>query len=375
MAIRKRCRRSGCKYGNAGCGHPWWFDTMIGGRRYRMPVDDFAVPRMKQGEARPVTTKQEAEKRWYPLFIGEIMAGRDPRIPPKPSAPVSGVMNVSEFLDLFHDEYVKPQRLASAASVRSRMKVLKTHLGGLPVPALEHAEAVNRFRTSEYADDVEPASVNRVLEVLRTAINWGIHAKAPPLLVRSPFHKFGVTLDKKAERSRDRRLKPGEEARLLFTALNRMNGPEHKHAGSMLHDRIIGALELCCRRGEMLMIQNCRVDWESHQVFIPGATAKDKENRRIPFDPDGRLAPILKRRAQLGPAAYVFGQANGRHQANIQTAWESLRLLANGLDPRTGPGRSGTANSSRPSTYIGTTYGTKAPVGYWLMAWIFGRFS
>ena len=49
--------------------------------------------------------------------------------------------------------------------------------------------------------------------------------------------------------------------------------------------RIIGALELCCRRGEMLLIQNKRVNWETHQIGIPGATAKDKENRRIPFNP------------------------------------------------------------------------------------------
>jgi hypothetical protein len=41
--------------------------------------------------------------------------------------------------------------------------------------------------------------------------------------------------------------------------------------------------------------------------MIPGANAKDAENRRIPFDPQGRLAPILKRRAVLGPNAFVFG--------------------------------------------------------------------
>ena len=46
----------------------------------------------------------------------------------------------------------------------------------------------------------------------------------------------------------------------------------------------------------MLLIQNKRVDWESHQIGIPGATAKDNENRRIPFNPEGRLAAILKRR-------------------------------------------------------------------------------
>ena len=45
----------------------------------------------------------------------------------------------------------------------------------------------------------------------------------------------------------------------------------------------------------MLRIQNRHVDWEQHQIAIPGSNAKDAENRRIPFDPQGRLAPILKR--------------------------------------------------------------------------------
>ncbi|MBI2835208.1 MAG: hypothetical protein HYX76_12360 [Acidobacteria bacterium] len=80
----------------------------------------------------------------------------------------------------------------------------------------------------------------------------------------------------------------------------------------------------------MLLIQNKRVNWDTCQVGIPGATAKDKGNRRIPFNPNGRLAAILKRRAELGPDAYVFGSANGTDQPNIQTAWETLRLLAYG---------------------------------------------
>ena len=87
----------------------------------------------------------------------------------------------------------------------------------------------------------------------------------------------------------------------------KMNTPEHQHVGPLLHDRIIGALELCCRRGVMLLIQNRRVDWDRHQIGIPGATAKDKENRRIPFNPKGRLAAILERRSELGPDGYVFG--------------------------------------------------------------------
>jgi integrase len=158
--------------------------------------------------------------------------------------------------------------------------------------------------------------------------------QTPPLFKKSPFHRFGVRMNKKAETARDRRLTREEEKKLLDTALQKMNAPEHQYAGPLLHDRIIGALELCCRRGEMLLIQNKRINWETFQIGIPGATAKDKENRRIPFNPEGRLAAILKRRAKLGPDAYVFGTAHGGYQPELQTAWETLRLLGHDIEPR-----------------------------------------
>ena len=78
----------------------------------------------------------------------------------------------------------------------------------------------------------------------------------------------------------------------------------------------------------MLRIQNRHVEWPQHQIVIPGVNAKDAENRRIPFDPRGRLAPILKRRAQLGLDAFVFGSPDGEFQDSFKTAWESLLLVA-----------------------------------------------
>jgi hypothetical protein len=78
----------------------------------------------------------------------------------------------------------------------------------------------------------------------------------------------------------------------------------------------------------MLSIQNGHVDWVTHQIVIRGINAKDQETRRVPFDPQGRLAPILKRRAALGPSAFVFGSPDGEFQASFKTAWESLQLVA-----------------------------------------------
>ena len=40
--------------------------------------------------------------------------------------------------------------------------------------------------------------------------------------------------------------------------------------------------------------------------------------------------------ARRRPDAYVFGSTNGAYQPTIQTAWETLKLRANGIEPRAG---------------------------------------
>jgi integrase len=299
-----------------------------------MAANEFAIPRMEPGRQRPIQSMEEARD-WERLFIGEIKAGRDPhRLPSRSTQTSTKLDDVAAFLDAYWERCVKPAGLRSLSSVRSQISVLKQHLGHLPLSALEEPDEINRFKTdSDYAEDVEIASMHRVLERLRASINWGM-AQTPPLFVRSPFHRFGVRLNKKAEVVRDRRISQEEEKRLLDTALSEMNTAPHQYVGEMLHDRIIGALELCCRRGEMLLIQNRRINWDTCQIGIPGATAKDRENRRIPFNPNGRLAAILERRAALGPDAYVLGSTNGEYQPTIRTAWETLKLRANGITPR-----------------------------------------
>ena len=340
MTIRRRCTERQCKNGR-WCLEHLRFDVMWRGQRYRMPANDFAIPRMEPGKQREIQSMEEARD-WERRFIGEIKSGGDPERPPNRSKHVGTELgDVSAFLDAYLERCVRPAGLRSISSVCSQIRTLKEHLGHLPLSALEEPDEVNDFKThSDYAEDVELASIHRVLETLRAAINWGM-AQTPPLFGKSPFHRFGVRLNKKAETVRDRRLSRDEEKRMLDAALQQMHTASHQYVGELLHDRIIGALELLCRRGEMLRIQNKRVNWDTCQIGIPGATAKDKENRRIPFDPEGRLAAILSRRGALGPEAYVFGGTHGAYQPTIQTAWETLKLLANGIEPR--PDKEGAA--------------------------------
>ena len=297
------------------------------GKRWRMPVDDFALAR---GATEPIVSKHTAEHVWEPKFLGEIVAGRDPRVGLKQPEPEQ-VVTVAELLDRYYTNYIEAEGLKSADTFSGYVKALKAGLGDHPVSVLEKAAEILRFKAA-YRHGRSIATVNRVLGLLRAAINWG-RFQDPPLLSTTPFHRFGVTIRAKDETKRDRRIHREEEHALL-AACTTMTSAEHKCVGPAMHDRIIGALETCCRQGEMLRIQNKHVDWSQHQIAIPGAHAKDSENRRIPFDPHGRLAPILKRRAMLGPYAFVFGSPEGEFQDSFKTPWESLLLVAHGHDTK-----------------------------------------
>jgi transposase len=70
MAIRRGCNGGTCR-NSRRCLEHLWFDVMCRGKRFRMAVNEFAVPRMEPGKQRPVGSLEEARD-WERLFIGEI---------------------------------------------------------------------------------------------------------------------------------------------------------------------------------------------------------------------------------------------------------------------------------------------------------------
>ena len=357
MAVRKVCRHMGCR-GSPRCHHPWYFDVMHNGKRWRMPVDEFAIARSATA---PITSKETAVKVWEPKFLAEIVAGRDPRIPPDVPRAAIGV-TVAEFLDTYYANYVEAEGLRDPATIRGRLKAIKAVLGDQPVTALEKPAEVLRFKAA-YRKGREVATVNRALSTLRAAINWG-RFQDPPYLATTPFHRFGVTIRTKEETKRDRRIGLHEEQTLL-AASGHMGGAEHKYVGSAMHDRIIGALETCCRRGEMLRIQNRHVDWERHQIAIPGRHAKDAENRRIPFDPHGTFGADPEAPCVPRPKHIRVWLARRRVRGQLQ---DGMGILAPARErPRHETRQTRCASRSRQAaaklTCTGTTSVTKAPVG------------
>jgi len=101
----------------------------------------------------------------------KTLSGRDPRSTPEPPAQAEAdLQHVAGFLDAYFDRQVRPAALRSIPSIRSRIGVLKEYFGGLPVKSLERPDEINRFKTdSEYADEVEIATLHKVLATLRAA--------------------------------------------------------------------------------------------------------------------------------------------------------------------------------------------------------------
>jgi hypothetical protein len=141
-----------------------------------MPVNDFAVPRMGPSKQRPVQSMEEIRD-WERLFVGEIKAGRDPRIRPARKEAPPDLQRVAEFLDAYLERHLRPAGIRSLDTAAGRIKVLKQHFGDLPVKTLEEPAIINRFKTeSEYSRRVEISTLHKVLAILRAAVRWG-HAQ------------------------------------------------------------------------------------------------------------------------------------------------------------------------------------------------------
>ena len=375
MAVRKPCRGKGCKT-SPRCEHLWWLDVMHRGQRYRMPVNDFAFAR---GAKASVTSKQEAEKVWQPKFLAEIASGKDPRIIPERERDESRPTTVADLLKLYRERYVDVEPLKSRSTMISNLSVLTKELGALPATAIERPDAIEDF-TARYVNRTV-ATRNRYLARLRHICNWAI---GRDLLAATPFHRRGLRIATKSERTRARRVSETEEQRLLdaCSLLNeptrgaakvnweivreirsraKSGVPQHELArvfnisrplcceivrgdiwdpdaklttGDEMRDRIVGALDTGCRRGEMLKMQNKHVDWQRRWIRILKENSKTEVARIVPFELGSRLEKLLQRRSFLGPDAYIFGHATtGEYVGSFRSAWETLLLLANDVQP------------------------------------------
>jgi integrase len=187
-------------------------------------------------------------------------------------------------------------------------------------------EDIDDFITDRLTE-VKPSTVDRDLDVLSQVIN---HAAAVWKIAASESPMIGVKRPRYFN-ERERRLKSGEELRLLDAARADEN--------PFIEPIIVVALGTAMRRGEILSLRREHVDLEALRAWLP--TTKNGRSRSVPLPPhvaaalaslpeseDGRFFPISANAFQIAffrrvlPAAGIVDLhfQDLRHEATSRLA-------------------------------------------------------
>jgi len=335
--VFKKCVEDG-KCASERCAHPFYLAYVWQGRKWRKSI------RALYGQ--DVTSKREAEKVWLPRFIGEITdAITDGREPFSAAAPSATPLTFGAFVrDIYVPGYYETT-LDGAGTLKQDhptayydIQQLVKKFGERPLPALEDAEVVRAYKIELKAAGLSESAYDKRLGKLRQILRWG-HGQKTRYVTFVPFGAGGVQLDTSDENRRERRLltEPDEEL-MLLDAAQAMNTAEHDFVGDLMALRIIGAIDTCARRSELLRITNAQIDYKREVIKLPRFAidhngdivrgTKAGESRDVPITP--RLMEKLEPRRFLGPDTFVFGKADGKPlaPASLRKPWQTLLLIA-----------------------------------------------
>ncbi len=197
-------------------------------------------------------TSKEAAKRWIKAVETDMERGEfKPRLD----------MTVGQLIKRYQTDIIPKQKAHQSALVRCRR--LRRELGKINLSDLAPAHLAS-YR-DQRLKTIKPSTLKRELSILSSAINtaiidWGIPIPSNPVaMTRIPKHND----------SRDRRLKDGEEEKLLAIA-------------KLVYQRaIIIAVETAARRGELLNIRKSHINCDNQTLHIPDT--KTDTPRTIPL--------------------------------------------------------------------------------------------
>ena len=183
-------------------------------------------------------------------------------------------MTVGELITRFENQVVPSHK--NKQSAVSRCKRLRRELGKIPLSDLSPAHLAS-YR-DERLKTIKPSTVKRELSILSSAINIAIIDWGIPI----PSNPVSITRIPKYDGSRNRRLKDGEEEKLLAIAK-----PVYRRA-------IIIAVETAVRRGELLNIRESHINFGKQTLHLP--VTKTDTPRTIPLST--RAIAVLKDQIQ-----------------------------------------------------------------------------
>ena len=156
--------------------------------------------------------------------------------------------------------------------------------------------------------DATPTRANRVLEVLRKALNlairWG-------WIEKNPADGFR----RNAEHPREKYLTKDEYER-VFIALEKM--PNRKAANAIRLLILTGA-----RRGEVLGLEWKDLDLDLGIWNRPPHKSKDRKRKRIPLSNEALV--LLRAMRETADGGFLFPTSTGRHLSDINRPWRWLR--------------------------------------------------
>lgn len=156
--------------------------------------------------------------------------------------------------------------------------------------------------------EAAPTRANRVLEVLRKALNLAIRWD---WIEKNPADGFR----RNAEHSRERYLSKDEYER-VFAALDAM---ENRKAANAIRLLILTG----ARRGEVLGLEWSDLDLSRGIWNRPPHKSKDRKRKRIPLSNEALI--LLNAMHETAEGSFLFPTSTGSHLSDINRPWRWLR--------------------------------------------------
>jgi site-specific recombinase XerD len=253
-----------------------------------------------------------AAKDWHDETKRLHKAG-DPRVT-QPKRSMDDLFNA--FIEK-HCAGISPQ---SARRYRSDIEHgLRPYFGRMQLSAVS-AEAIETFKVTLAGRP--PSGANQVLETLRTVIRKGVKWK---WFAESPWD--GVEFFKEPEQAFQWWQEREHIGRFLAVA----------EARSRFYPIYLTALETGMRYGEIVALRKEDIDFDAGRIHVQRqwvhtekkyGPPKHGKNRFIDFDPNGRLAQVLKRSCLRSPSPeLVFCSRNAKQLTYSSVAQKSFKSM------------------------------------------------
>ncbi len=341
------------------CACPYW------GRYKRQRVS------LKKWSGQSLATKDAARAVLRRMVVA-IDARTFDRKGERPAEPEGGI-TFGTFLDDYTKRHIEGDKLRSNSTL-AYVAMFRAAFGDQPLAKLARSSEVleDWLRETAKTRKWSAANYNRYVETGRAMFNWAVRMK---LTGANPFLDLSA---KPVSNTRERRITTEQEAKLfeccalldrapdtgrkltreivegvkarvvggemqkavaLSLGISRgvvsniVNGviwnPNRQRAsvGREMTRRLIGALDLGIRAGEMLKIQAKHVDADNQMIRLPAMITKSGADQVV-YAGTERVREVLDARRKLGPDAFVFGRDDGGYVASFGKAWRKLFDLA-----------------------------------------------